>query len=198
MSQLLIARLVLGLCSLVVAAEPVATPKNDARFVAKITFSRFVAKDNHKTSFATEVAGTKGEPLKVNLGGVNGLRLLIDIREVENSRPAQYLAEIKLMEMGSDGRPRALSAPKIVTTAGQAAKVSVGVEGQDRTELSLTITEKTAANSDGPKPGDQTPAGKKPTSISTGPDGATSLMKMVNPRIIIQEEEEEKLGIEMP
>ena len=66
-----------------------------------------------------------------------------------------------------------LSAPTITTTAGTPAKLLVGQEKGDRIEVDLTVREVVSAAS------------------SLG----TSRMKIVNILIIIQDEEEEKLGV---
>ena len=45
------------------------------------------------------------------------------------------------------------------------------------------------------KPAVKNPTNKEQPQVLEGPDGGRSLMKMVSPRIIIQEEEEEKMGV---
>ena len=120
----------------------------------------------------TEVTGTKDTPLKTNLGGENGLVLKLDMRDAPGGAPPKYVAHLKLVE-SKKGKENVLSAPTIMTTAGTPAKLMVGQEKGDRIEVDLTVREVVSAAS------------------SLG----TSRMKMVNIPIIIQNEEEQKLGV---
>ena len=94
------------------------------------------------------------------------------MRDVPGGSPPKYVARLKLVE-SKKGKENVLSAPTIMTTAGTPAKLMVGQEKGDRIEVDLTVREAVAATS------------------SLG----TSRMKVVNIPIIIQDEEEEKLGV---
>jgi hypothetical protein len=118
----------------------------------------------------TEVTGTKGTPLKTVLGGKDGLTLRLEMKDVPNAKPSQYLAQFKL----TNGR-QVLSAPALVTTVGKPAKLMVGQEKGDRIEVDLVVREIAAA--------------------SSAVSASQIIMGGVTPRTIIQEEEEEKLGV---
>ena len=170
MARLVFACLLIGSsCHAAVAAE--SAPSTTApRYVVKVKFLR-VEDGKQIIAVDTEVTGTKGTPLKTNLGGKNGLVLKLDMRDVPGGSPPKYVARLKLVE-SKKGKENVLSAPTIMTTAGTPAKLMVGQEKGDRIEVDLTVREIAAASSLG-----------------------TSRMKMVNIPIIIQDEEEEKLGV---
>ena len=214
MSRLLLTCLLLGTWSFVAAAEtkssPTGTPSyipqrkadrsetttsptTGTRYVAEIKFLRVA--DKRTITIETGVAGTKGMPLKTDLVGPNGLRLKLDIRDIADTRPTQYLAKLRLTEVKKDGKKYVLCEPRIITVVGHRAELMVGEGGKDRTEFELLVKEGAAVNRDAPKPAAQKPTNKEQSQGSVGPEGTTSLMKMVSPRIIIQEEEEEKLGV---
>jgi type II secretory pathway component GspD/PulD (secretin) len=171
MARFVFACLLIGssCCAAVADSGPSA---NAPRYVAKVKFLRV---DGGKQIIAvdTEVTGTKGTPLKTNLGGKDGLVLKLDMRDVPGGTPSQYVIQFKLIET-KNGKESVLSAPTIMTTAGRPAKLMVGQEKGDRIEVDLTVREVAA------------------TASSHG----TSLMKMVNPRIIIQDEEEDRMEIQ--
>jgi len=179
MPRFLLALILLASCCLATANEP--APTTASRFVAKVKFLRV---DGGKQIMAvnTEVTGTKGTPLKTNLGGKDGLTLRLEMRDVPDIQPSQYIAQFKLVETDRD-KDTILSQPAIMTTAGTPAKVMVGTSA-NRIEVELVVREIGAAS----------PAASRPASTA----GGKIIMGGVNPRIIIQEEEEEKLGIPAP
>lgn len=176
--------LLVGLwCHAAVAIEPV--PSANARpYVAKVKYLR-VDGGKETMAVATEVTGTAGTPLKTKLAGKNGLVLSLDLRTVPNTTPSQYLAQFKLFETKKD-KEIVLSAPTLVTTVGSPAKLMVGQEKGDRIEVEVTVREGAPALDKQPATSAKSDRGRS----------TTSLMMYVTPRIIIQEEEEEKMGIQ--
>jgi hypothetical protein len=171
MARLVFACLLFGLwCHAAVAAE-FAPAANAPRYVAKVKFLRV---DGGKQIIAvdTEVTGTKGTPLKANLGGKDGLVLKLDMRDVPGGTPSQYVIQFKLIET-KNGKENVLSAPTITTTAEKPAKLMVGQEKGDRIKVDLTVRE-----------------------VATTSSLETSRMKMVNIPIIIQDEEEDRMEIQ--
>ena len=157
-------------CPAAVAAE--SAPLTTApRYVAKVKFLR-VEGGKQTIAVDTEVTGTKGTPLKTNLGGKDGLVLKLDIRDVAGGTPSQYVIQFKLIET-KNGKESVLSAPTITTTAERPAKLMVGQEKGDRIEVDLTVREVAATSTLG-----------------------TSRMKMVNIPIIIQDEEEDRMEVQ--
>ncbi|MGA2256805.1 MAG: hypothetical protein ABSG53_19315 [Thermoguttaceae bacterium] len=170
MARLFFACLLIGSSCHAAAAE--SAPSTTAlRYVVKVKFLR-VEDGKQIIAVDTEVSGTKGTPLKTNLGGKNGLVLKLDMRDVPGGSPPKYVARLKLVE-SKKGKENVLSAPTIMTTAGTPAKLMVGQEKGDRIEVELTVREVVSAAS------------------SLG----TSRMQIVSPRIIISDGEEEKLGV---
>ena len=172
MDHLLSVVILLGSCCPVFASETPPPPANAARYSAKIKFLRV---DGGKQTIAvdTEVTGTKGKPLKTALGGKDGLTLNLEIHDLAGSTPTQYLAQFKL----TNGR-QVLSEPALVTTADKPAKLMVGAEHGDRIEVDLIVKEGAAAKAQ--------PPAAAPSSHGT------SLMMMVDPRIIIQDKDDEE------
>ena len=158
-------------CHAAAAAES-GPSANAPRYVAKV---RFLRVDGGKQVIAveTEVTGTKGMPLKTNLRGKDGLVLKLDMRDLPGGAPPQYIAHFTLVEK-KNGKEIVLSAPTIMTIVGRPAKLMVGQEKGDRIEVDLTVRE---------------------VVLAASPRG-TSLMKMVNPRIIISDEEEDRMEIQ--
>jgi hypothetical protein len=171
MTRFVFACLLIGSwCHAAVAAEFVPSA-NATRYVAKVKFLR-VDGGKQTTSIDAEVTGTKGTPLKTNLRGKDGLVLKLDMRDVPGGTLSQYVVQLKLVE-SKKGKDVVLSAPTITTTAERPAKLMVGQEKGDRIEVDLTVREVSAASSHG-----------------------TSLMKMVNIPIIIQDEEEDRMEVQ--
>lgn len=180
MSRLLFA-LVLAVSSCpALASEP--PPTTATRYIAKVSFLK--VDGGKQLSLNTEVIGTKGTPLKTALGGKDGLTLTLDMHDLPNTMPTQYVAQFKLVEIGKDGKENVLSAPALVTTVGRPAKIMVGQEKGDRIEVDLVVREISGASSAA-----SGHPNKSPSQIIVGG---------VTPRIIIQEEEEEKLGVVSP
>ncbi len=171
MARLVFACLLIGSSCHAAAAAESAPFTTAPRYVVKVKFLRV---EDGKQSIAvdTEVTGTKGTPLRTNLGGKNGLALKLDMRDVPGGSPPKYATHLELVE-SKKGKENVLSAPTIMTTAGTPAKLMVGQEKGDRIEVELTVREVVSAVS------------------SLG----TSRMKTVDIPIIIQDEEEEKLGV---
>jgi len=171
MARFFIACLVIGSwCQSAVAAES-APSANALRYVVKV---RYLRVDGGKQTIVvdTEVTGTKGTPLKTNLGGKDGLVLKLDMRDVSGGSPPKYVAHLKLVE-SKKGKENVLSAPTIMTTAGTPAKLMVGQEKGDRIEVDLMVREVVSASSYG-----------------------TTLISVAAPRIIIQDEEEDKMEVQ--
>jgi len=97
MARLIFACLLIGSsCHAAVAAE--SAPLTTApRYVVKVKFLR-VEDGKQIIAVDTEVTGTKGTPLKTNLGGKNGLVLKLDMRDVPGGSPPKYVARLKLVE----------------------------------------------------------------------------------------------------
>ena len=173
MPRLLIVALLFGSCGPILAAEPSSVAP--ARYSAKVKFLRV---DGGKQIIAvdTEVTGTKGKLLKTALAGKDGLTLTLDMQDLPGSTPTQYLAQFKLT-----GKGRVWAEPKLVIVVGRPAKLMVGHEKGDRIEVELVVRDIAAASS----------------AASGHPNKSPSqiIMGGVTPRIIIQEEEEEKLGV---
>jgi len=171
MARLVFACLLIGSSCHAAAAAESAPFTTAPRYVVKVKFLRV---EDGKQSIAvdTEVTGTKGTPLRTNLGGKNGLALKLDMRDVPGDSPPKYATHLELVE-SKKCKENVLSAPTIMTTAGTPAKLMVGQEKGDRIEVELTVREVVSAVS------------------SLG----TSRMKTVDIPIIIQDEEEEKLGV---
>ena len=172
MARFVFACLLIGSwCHAAVAADSGPTA-NVPGYVAKIKLLR-VEDGKQVIAVETEVTGTKGMPLKTNLDGKDGLVLKLEMRNVSGGAPPQYIAHFTLVEE-KNGKEIVLSAPTITTTAGRPAKLMVGQEKGDRIEVDLTVRE---------------------VVLAASPRG-TSLMEMVNPRIIISDEEEDRMEIQ--
>ena len=171
MARLVFVCLLIGSSYHAAAAAESAPLTTAPRYVVKVKCLR-VEDGKQIIAVDTEVTGTKGTPLKTNLGGKDGLVLNLDMRDVPGGSPPKYVARLKLVE-SKKGKENVLSAPTIMTTAGTPAKLMVGQEKGDRIEVDLMVREV----------------------VLTASSHGTSLMKMVNPRIIIQDEEEDKLGV---
>lgn len=128
--------------------------------------------------------GKTGTPLSCNFDGPNSLVLQLDVRDMPGTQSAFYVAEFKLLEATKDKKQRVVHHPTIATKAGVPARLRTGDKDGDRVEVELTISEGMTLATD-PKP-------------STRSNLGMSMMQMVNPRIIITEEEEERLGIVPP
>ena len=187
MPRLVAALILFGSCCPVFASEP--PPLSPAaRYSAKIKFLR-VDGGTQIIAVDTEVTGTKGTPLKTNLGGKDGLILKLELRDLNGGTPTQYLAQFRLTEKG-----RVLAEPVLVTTAGKPAKLTVGQEKGDRIEVEVTVSEGVSAAIESKPTGREQTNRRQPPAAAPSSYG-TSLMMMVHPRLIIQEEEEEKLPV---
>jgi hypothetical protein len=202
MSRLLLACLLLGLCHS--AAAETASTASGTRYVVKFKFLKVDQKGTRNTAIASEVAGTKGTPLRTDLRVPNGMVLKLDIREVADSQPTYYVAEFKLIEAKKDGKQKVLAKPTILTAVGCPASLKIGAEASDRIEVNLIVNEKVSAE-DGGKKATQSPtknyqpcplAELDQTRDNTPP--SRIIMGGVEPRIIIQDEEEERLSIPTP
>lgn len=195
MSRLVIACVLFGSwCHAASSSEPLS-PASATRYAAKVKYLK-VDGGNQIMAVETEITGLKGTTLKTTLGGRNGLTLKLEIQDVPGSRPSQYLAHFKLLETKGD-KVVVLSAPAIVTTVGHPAKLMVGKEKGDRIEVDLTVREIESTTTE-PKATTHNSAKSEPSPNSAASNYGTSLMKMVSPRIVIQEEEEERMGIPLP
>jgi hypothetical protein len=173
----------------------------------------------------TELAGTRGTPLKFEANGVptvNGrCKLKIEIQDVPGSKPTQYVAQFKWIEIEKSGKENTVAAPKITTLGGTPAKLTFKTEDGDPIEIELKVREIASApnNSKPPSmpnsaPYDTNPYAPKPTmpsvrlktnlpapqkpAIPVVPNPVPSnvgqsLMKMVHPRIILIQNEDEEL-----
>jgi hypothetical protein len=196
MSRLVMACVLFGSCCHAATSSEPLFPANATRYAAKIKYLK-VDGGNQIMAVETEITGLKGTALKTTLGGKNGLTLKLEIQDVPGSKPSQYLAHFKLLETKGD-KVVVLSAPAIVTTVGHPAKLMVGQEKGDRIEVGLTVREIASAATE-PKATSDKPAKSKPLPASAAASSyGTSVMKMVNVPIVIQEEEEERLGIPLP
>ena len=170
MARFIFACLLIGsCCHAAIAAESVPSV-TAPRYLVKVRYLRI---DGGKKTIAveTEVTGTKGTPLKADLAKRDGMVLKLHMRELPGGTPSRYVAYLKLVE-SKNGKEIVLSAPMLIVTAERPAKLMVGQEKGDRIEVDLTVRDVAAASSYG-----------------------TSLMNRVNIPIIIQDEEEEKLGV---
>ena len=93
-------------CHAAVAAES-GPSANAPRYVVKVRFLR-VEGGKQIIAVDTEVTGTKGTPLKTNLGGKDGLVLKLDMRDVPGGSPPQYVAHLKLVESKKGKENRAV------------------------------------------------------------------------------------------
>lgn len=109
-------------------AEP---PKS---FVARVHLRAVTAGANHEIQ--TEVSGTIGQPLKLMVGGDDQLRLELDLRPLQAEGPRQYQAEFRLRKGDNT-----LSSPRLVTVAGQPAKIFVGAKDGDQIQIELLVRE---------------------------------------------------------
>lgn len=177
-------------------ANDTASPPNAVHYVAKIKFLE--VRQKQTTTVQTELAGVVGTSLKFDLDSPSmGRRLKLQLQDMAGGRPSQYLAEFQWVEIQKDGTVKVLFAPKLVTTVGVPATIKVGDEKSDQFQVDLTITEgASAANKT--KPAAQNPTNSVQSSVSVPSSLGTSLMHMVNPRIIITGEEEERLSVVQP
>jgi len=126
-----------------VAAKPAADP---VRYVAKVKFLQVAQKGTQSTTLNTEVAGTKGTPLKTALGGKNGITVKLEMEEMPEVSPAQYVAQFRVIEAKQDGKENVLSAPKLIVVEGQPAGIMMGESSADGKlengiEIEFTVTE---------------------------------------------------------
>ena len=134
MPRLLFVFIVFASCCFAVADEK-SPPKTATKYTATIEFVK-VEQGKQVIAVDTKVIGTKGTPLKVDLGGRDGLALKLEIQDLQGATPSQYLAQFRLIEKG-----KVLSAPTITTTVERPAKLFVGQEKGDRIEVDLTVKE---------------------------------------------------------
>ena len=176
-----------------VVADDTALLPNAVHYTAKIKFVE--VRQKLTTEMRTEVAGVVGTPLKTDFSGKGfGRRLMLQLQDIPGGKPTKYVAQFQWVETQKDGKESVLFAPKVMTTAGVPAVVKVGDEKGDRFQLDLTVTEGTpAANK--PKPATSTLTSSIRPAPSASSNLGTSLMHMVDPRIIITGEEEERLGV---
>lgn len=166
---------------------PVST--NAARYVAKIKFLK-VSDGKEVIAVETEVIGTKGTPLKATLGSKNELTLKVEMQDT-SCNPSRYVAQFNLVEIKGD-KTTVLSRPTLMTTIGEPAKILLGKEKGDRLEVDFTVRE-IASTANEPKSPAHGLAKSEQPPVSAASSLGTSLMMMVNPRIIIQEEEEPRV-----
>ncbi len=191
MSRLLLTCLLLGVSSLVAAAET-KSPPSGVPFVAKLRYEH--CEDGRTMTIVTEVSGTKSTPLKHDVVGPEGTVLRLEFQDIAGTRPTQYVAKFRLTRM-KDGKTHVLSEPIVATMAGRPVEFGVGEKGKYWTGFDLLIGEGSALKAEAPKPAAQNSTNKELPRVPASPEGTTSLMKMVPPRIIIQEEEEDKMGV---
>ena len=213
MLRLLIASVIIGSCCTATAADsasptkvapcvvPTAeaphvvntAPPNAVHYTAKIKFLE--VRQKQAVNMQTEVSGVVGTPLKTDFSGnCMGRRLMLQLQDIPGGKPTKYVAQFQWVETQKDGKESVLFAPKVMTTAGVPAVVKVGDEKGDRFQLDLTVTEGTpAANK--PKPATSTLTSSIRPAPSASSNLGTSLMHMVDPRIIITGEEEERLSV---
>lgn len=182
----------LAACTQAVATEP-ASSTTDTRYTVKFKLLR--VEGEQATTIEREVTGVRGTPLKCKFNGPNGLVLNLDVRDEANSQPplrtqpTTYIAELKLVEATNDSEQRVLSQPKVATVAGCPAKLLVGDKKGDRVELDLIIKEGMAGATKSQAVVQDATNSKKQKYFPSTTYGM-SLMKMVDPRALIQEEEE--------
>jgi hypothetical protein len=163
-----------GSCCHAVADEAAHVP-NATRFVAKIKFIE--VRQKQTMTVETEVTGTKGKPLKMDLGGQRmGRQLRLEMHDVPDTQPPQYFAQFRLVAVTKERVQKVLAEPALVTVVGRPAKFVSGAEKGDRIEIELTVKEMGTAGPAAPGEGIATRCGL--------------ILGGVTPRIIIQEEEE--------
>jgi hypothetical protein len=193
-----------AVCLLIVSSCQIADeppcPTGKPGYVVKI---RFLEVRQAKTFGAsTEVGGIRGSPLKIEVARILERRLYLEVQEVPGTQPTQYLVELRGSEVQQDGSLKVLFEPKLVTTVGRPATLKIGERQGDRIEVEISVREDTVAipaasgQPNQPKPRTTAPATGKPPPPSVPSNLGTSRMQMVDPRLIIQEEEEERLPVQ--
>ena len=139
MTRLLIVCSLLATCCHAAAGEA-ASASNAIRYVAKIKFVE--VRQNQTMTMETEVAGNKGMPLKVHLGGQSmGRQLRLEMQDVPDTQPPQYFAQFRLVEVQKGRVQKVLAEPALVTVVGRPARFVSGAEEGDRIEIDLTVKE---------------------------------------------------------
>ena len=197
MSRLVIACVLFASwCHAAASSEPMTTTKA-TQFAAKVKYLK-VDDGKQIVVVETEVTGIKGTPLKTTLGGKNGLTLKLEIQDVPGgkpSQPARYFARFRLVERKGD-KEMVLSQPALMATVGQPAQILIGNEN-DRIDVDLTVWEiVSAANESKPTAHIPAKSGQPPAPAVSSLESPP--IKMATPRLIIQEEEEDKLGVQPP
>ena len=139
MTRLLIVCLLLATCCHA-AADEAASASNAIRFVARIKFVE--VRQNQTMTMETEVKGTKGTPLKIDLGGQSmGRQLRLEMHDVPDTQPPQYFAQFRLVAVTKERVQKVLAEPALVTVVGRPGKFVSGAEKGDRIEIELTVKE---------------------------------------------------------
>jgi hypothetical protein len=139
MLRLLIVCLLAGSCCHAVADEAAPVP-NTTRFVAKIKLVE--VREKQTMTVETEVKGTKGTPLKIDLDGQSmGRQLRLEMHDVPDTQPPQYFVQFRLVEVKKGRVQKVLAEPALVTLVGSPAKFVSGAEKGDRIEIDLTVNE---------------------------------------------------------
>ena len=139
MTRLLLACLHVGSCCHDVADEAAPAP-NPTRFVAKIKLVE--VREKQTMTVETEVKGTKGTPLKIDLGGQSmGRQLRLEMHDLPDTQPPQYFAQFRLVEVQKGRVQKVLAEPALVTVVGRPARFVSGAEVGDRIEIDLTVKE---------------------------------------------------------
>jgi hypothetical protein len=162
-------------------------PTNAVHYVAKINLLE--VRHKQSTAMQTAVSGVEGTPLRLTLSGSMGRRLKLQLQDVPNSKPTQYVAEFQWVEIQKDGAVKVLFAPKLVTTVGVPALIRIGEEKGDRFEINLTVTEGVSV-ANKPKITTQNPTNRKQPTVCNPSSSGTLRMGFVTARIISVQEEE--------
>jgi len=141
MTRFILACLLVGSCCHAVADDAALAP-NPTRFATKIKFVEVRQKQKQTMTVETEVTGTKGTPLKIDLGGQSmGRQLRLEMHDVPETQPPQYFAQFRLVEVKKGRVQKVLAEPALVTVVGRPAKFVSGAEKGDRIEIDLTVNE---------------------------------------------------------
>jgi hypothetical protein len=94
------------------------------------------------TEIKTTLALAKEKPTTALLGGLGSQFCELVIEELRVAEAPQYQATIRMIEKGADGAETVLASPRLITLAGQTAKLEIGDLKGEGTELTLLIEAK--------------------------------------------------------
>ena len=93
------------------------------------------------TALDTKIVGTVGTPLKLALGGTGKTRIELEIDEVANSKPKQYVVQFTVVDTKPGGTEVFLPSPKLFIQEGIPSGLKVERENGNRMEIEMTVTE---------------------------------------------------------